>query len=63
MWEWDGINAVEKRVSLYNFLKYGDEVSLISPTFDKKYFKSKGLYLTKEDCENDNVVEVIDFSF
>jgi hypothetical protein len=63
MWEWDGINAVKRKVSLYNFLKCGDEVSLISPTFDKKYFKSKGFYLTKEECENDNVVEVVDFSF
>ena len=63
MGEWDGIKAVKTHVSLYNLLKRGDVVSLISPTFDKKYFKSKGLYLTKEDCENDNVVEVIDFSF
>ena len=63
MWEWDGIKAIKRNVSPHNFLKYGDEVSLISPTFDKKYFKSKGLYLTKEECENDNVVEVIDFSF
>ena len=63
MWEWNGINAIRTKVSLYNFLKCGDEVSLISPTFDKGYFKSKGLYLTKEECENDNVVELVDFSF
>ena len=62
MWEWNGINAIRTNVSLCNFLKCGDEVSLISPTFDKEYFKSKGLYLTKEECENDNVVELVDFS-
>ena len=63
MWEWNGIKAITRKVSLFNFLKCNDVVSLISPTFDKEYFKSKGLYLTKEECENDNVVELVDFSF
>ena len=63
MWEWDGINAIQREVYLHSFLKFGNEISLISPTFDKEYFKSKGLYLTKAECEKDNVVELIDFSF
>ena len=63
MWEWDGINAIKREVYLHRFLKFGDDISLISPTFDKEYFKSKGLYLTKAECEEDNIVELIDFSF
>ena len=63
MWKWDGIKAVKESVYLSKFIKEGETISLITPKFSEEDFNNMGFYLTKEKCENTNIVEVIDFSF
>jgi hypothetical protein len=63
VWKWDGIVAKKCCLSISEILTKECNISLMEPTFDKDYLKERNIYLTKSDCENDNVVEVIDFSF
>lgn len=62
LYKWDGMNAVKYKVYLFNLLRDAT-YSMIMPTFNDETLKELGYYLTKEKCENDNVIEVIDFSY
>lgn len=63
VYTWDGFKAVKSNIYIYQICDRNYTYSLISPSFSKDDFKEMGYYLTAEECENDNIIEVIDFSF
>ena len=63
-YKWDGIKPVKVEAYDKDYpLIEGQTYSLIIPTIDKEALRKKGIYTSAQECESDNVVEVIDFSF
>lgn len=60
---WDGMKPIKTKIYLHNICNKECVYSLIAPSFNKDDLKQMGYYLNAEDCEKDNVIEVIDFSF
>lgn len=60
---WDGMKPIKTKIYLHDICNKESVYSLITPSFYKDDLKKMGYYVDAEDCEKDNVIEVIDFSF
>lgn len=62
-YKWNGLKAIREVLSFYQILQKGGLYSLVSPTFTDEYFKRMGIYKTKTECEKNNDVVLVDFSY
>ena len=62
-YKWNGIKAIREELSFYQILQKGGLYSLVSPTFTDDDFKRMGIYKTKTECEKNNDVVLVDFSY
>lgn len=62
-YKWDGIKAVKVEAYDKDYPLIEGQVYSLIASIDKGVLRKKGIYTSAQECESDNVVEIIDFSF